>query len=405
VHDASVILDLGTIVAVLIMSTLLLAATLALGVRSRHQQGLAKWIWGLGVQALGWTLLALGAVLPELVAIAAADALLLAGLSLQYAAILEHGGRVVRPWLPLVPGPLLFLALVPMLPDHASSTLVASLSSAAVLLAICVATASLKAEGVNAGSGRARWLLVGVCGAGAITLSARAVAPWLAPEPQMEIFSVSLLDKAAFMMCFAMTVGASFAFLLMHRDRAESELRRLAMFDSLTGLFNRRAFMELAGRELARAERSGVTCALLMMDLDLFKRVNDDFGHQAGDRVLADFAATVERCLRTGDLAGRYGGEEFCALLLGTDSAKLIAVAERIRAAACARALGGLPRITTVSIGATICVPGEHATLEAGIARADRALYEAKRGGRNRVACLDPSMSASPPTELQLSAA
>jgi diguanylate cyclase (GGDEF)-like protein len=184
---------------------------------------------------------------------------------------------------------------------------------------------------------------------------------------------------------FAATVAPSFGFLIMHRERAEQALRTLAMHDALTGLFNRRAFTELCEREVARSRRAGASFAVLMLDLDHFKRVNDSQGHQAGDQVLADFARRAQRCMRAGDILGRYGGEEFCALLAGAARKDAMAAAERIRAQAEQPPLGALPWPVTVTIGVAVCESGGQAALDAVIARADQALYGAKRSGRNRV--------------------
>jgi diguanylate cyclase (GGDEF)-like protein len=125
------------------------------------------------------------------------------------------------------------------------------------------------------------------------------------------------------------------------------------------------------------------------MDLDLFKRVNDEYGHQAGDRVLVGFAAVVKRCFRIEDLAGRYGGEEFCAVLPGVTLEQAIVISERLRAAVAQCTLGDLPRTTTISIGIAACNGKARVSLDATIGRADEALYRAKHEGRNRVAALD----------------
>jgi diguanylate cyclase (GGDEF)-like protein len=188
----------------------------------------------------------------------------------------------------------------------------------------------------------------------------------------------------------AVLMGAVLAVVLRDK-RTESNLRHLAMYDPLTELFNRRAFMELAAREIARARRSGLPFAVLMMDLDHFKRVNDRYGHPTGDRVLAGFAAVLGSCLRTEDLVGRYGGEEFCAFLPGTEEAEARGVAERIRTLTAERNLGELPKPITVSIGVSLCTCTASCDLERAIGRADQALYRAKKSGRNRVAVVpDP---------------
>ncbi len=155
------------------------------------------------------------------------------------------------------------------------------------------------------------------------------------------------------------------------------------MRDGLTQLYNRRAFVDIADRELARAGRARSRLALLMLDIDHFKRVNDEFGHPAGDRVLAAFAGVMRQCVRRGDSVGRYGGEEFCILLPDSDLAHALEVGERIRTVTAGEPLADLPEAVTVSVGAAEWTAGE--TLAQVMARADRALYAAKQGGRNRV--------------------
>jgi diguanylate cyclase (GGDEF)-like protein len=131
-----------------------------------------------------------------------------------------------------------------------------------------------------------------------------------------------------------------------------------------------------------------------MIDLDHFKRVNDSHGHAVGDRVLADFAARLRAAIRTADVPGRYGGEEFCVLLPGATIAKACSVAERIRASVAAGPLGGLPGMTTVSIGATASTDSD-CSIDELLAQADSALYRAKRAGRNRVVAKAKGAAAS----------
>lgn len=166
----------------------------------------------------------------------------------------------------------------------------------------------------------------------------------------------------------------------------ERELQRLASVDSLTGLPNRRIFLERLDLEMARISRyeQGET-ALLMLDLDHFKRVNDQYGHGVGDEVLQGFGLLLQSLLRRTDLAGRVGGEEFAALLPGTGVGGAVELAERLRQTLAEKALetskGGIH--ITASIGITLLAhPGDSASM--ALARADQALYRAKEAGRNR---------------------
>jgi diguanylate cyclase (GGDEF)-like protein len=163
-----------------------------------------------------------------------------------------------------------------------------------------------------------------------------------------------------------------------------AKLGETARTDELTGLPNRRAFNEELARALARSARSEDPLSLCVLDLDRFKDVNDRFGHQVGDEVLAHAAEVIRISLREGDMAARFGGEEFAALLPATDSDTAYAVAERIRASvADAPARPGLR--VTVSIGTASAAAKAERDASDLLRRADRALYAAKHAGRDRV--------------------
>lgn len=164
------------------------------------------------------------------------------------------------------------------------------------------------------------------------------------------------------------------------------ELRRLATTDVLTGLVNRRHFFERAEQELARVRRYGEPAALILLDADHFKRINDTWGHGAGDEVLRRLAAVLREVPRITDLAGRLGGEEFGVLLPATDLEAARVLAERLREAMLAQALeidGETVRFSA-SFGVTVLHP-EDDSFDTALARADAALYAAKFAGRNRV--------------------
>jgi len=165
----------------------------------------------------------------------------------------------------------------------------------------------------------------------------------------------------------------------------ERELLRLALVDPLTGAFNRRSFLEFAGKEEARARRGGNQFAVLMIDIDHFKRINDTYGHPAGDCVIKSLADICARTLRPSDVIARYGGEEFVVNLPDTGQRQASLVAERLRFAVADAKVPSEqgPIDFTVSIGVATC---SHETpLDAAIAEADKALYRAKTNGRNRV--------------------
>jgi diguanylate cyclase (GGDEF)-like protein len=170
----------------------------------------------------------------------------------------------------------------------------------------------------------------------------------------------------------------------------------LATVDPLTGVLNRRALMETAAREMARSARTGRPPAVIAADIDRFKAVNDAFGHDGGDAVLRGFAETVRGCLRETDAFGRIGGEEFVAILPETGAQGALLVAERLRRAVAAGRYGERGIAVTVSLGVAIAAPAD-ASVEAVITRADRALYEAKRAGRDRVVLAEEAAGGGEP--------
>jgi diguanylate cyclase (GGDEF)-like protein len=241
-------------------------------------------------------------------------------------------------------------------------------------------------------TGRAWWLLFGATVAILPFAALRAIVAFFRLAEFATIQSTvapNPVQLAVFVGLIAMSMLGSLGFILMVKERADRAVRSLAMVDSLTGVFNRRAFMERAEKEYAIALRNKMSLALLMIDIDYFKRINDEFGHPTGDAVLVDVANVLNSRLRKQDTMGRYGGEEFCILLPATDEAGAMAVAETLR-----NTVESAPLATerkevsvTISIGVTVC-PASCANCDLGFHKllddADVALYQAKHDGRNR---------------------
>lgn len=181
-----------------------------------------------------------------------------------------------------------------------------------------------------------------------------------------------------------------------HEQRVLTELYDAAVRDALTGAYTRRYLHERLHAELSYSARHKTPVALLMIDLDLFKDVNDHFGHQAGDAVLRMVVAQLRQTLRPEDVLVRYGGEELCVLLRGLDCASAQVLAERLRAEVEALRIpaNGEEVHVTISVGVAASDP-ERGTASATslVERADRALYRAKRDGRNRTCADEPAPS------------
>jgi diguanylate cyclase (GGDEF)-like protein len=184
-----------------------------------------------------------------------------------------------------------------------------------------------------------------------------------------------------------------FGFILLIEGRQREVVTRLATLDPLTEAYNRRTFIELGTRELRRCRRNGRSVSVLVFDLDHFKDINDTHGHQAGDEVLCCVKAVTEKCLRSGDLFARYGGEEFVVLLPETDAEGARKLAERLRGAIADISVLGKIRVTASMGFASLAQVDEGCTLEMLLGQADKAMYDAKAAGRNRV------IEAAPLTE------
>src|SRR4249920_1229075 len=183
-----------------------------------------------------------------------------------------------------------------------------------------------------------------------------------------------------------LTISSAFLLLAMAKERTELRHRKAAMVDPLTGVANRRSFLQDASMLAKLHIANPRPTAFLVIDLDHFKSINDRFGHAVGDRVLEIFTEAARKSMRGSDLVGRLGGEEFAAVLADTSREKAVVVAERIREtfAQMAQEVDGHPVRGTVSIGLVHCLERSLDVTEL-LAQADHALYYAKERGRNRV--------------------
>lgn len=209
-----------------------------------------------------------------------------------------------------------------------------------------------------------------------------------------EIIQISLVEGTMAVMLIALSMTGS------ERHRREKRIARLAARDPLTALYNRRA-LEVRGQRLLDNVSQARPGALLLMDIDNFKLVNDLYGHSAGDRLLVALSEIIRGALPNGSLAARLGGDEFVVLLSDTSSEHLLAVGSTLREAfhATASATFSTPQPVTLSIGASLFSQPPSSLAEL-IERSDAALYESKRGGRNRIQLVDQDVSSSDPLQI-----
>jgi diguanylate cyclase (GGDEF)-like protein len=237
-----------------------------------------------------------------------------------------------------------------------------------------------------AGSRGALMVMAGL-GLGVVVLLARAAWGASGMHAAPGLLRPGTIAGLSFMLLFVVLLVASFGFVFMSKDRADEVNRRLAALDELTGVANRRSIIAALDRDVGRAIRTREPLAVMMVDIDFFKHVNDTHGHLAGDRVLRNVADVIRSRIRAQDIVGRYGGEEFLVVLCDTTAQGAQQLAEQLREAvqASSCAWEGQPLNVTVSVGVFggRLEPGDSWDLL--IHAADNALYQAKQGGRNRV--------------------
>ena len=217
---------------------------------------------------------------------------------------------------------------------------------------------------------------------------ARGAAVIAGGEWDREVTVPDNLQAMTYLASIAILLLNTVGFVLMQKERAVEQQHQEATHDALTGVFNRRALMLQIERHMSLASRQNSPLALLMLDIDHFKKVNDTYGHQIGDGILREVALRIGNRLRQHDVLGRYGGEEFMVVLPSTTLEGAVAVAEDICAAVAEKPLmvSGRAMQLTVSIGVHARTPTPVAeVLEAMVAASDNAMYAAKQKGRNCV--------------------
>jgi diguanylate cyclase (GGDEF)-like protein len=247
-----------------------------------------------------------------------------------------------------------------------------------------------------------RWfsvVLVGFAAASLFVRTALLMGTAATGEVNPSLFDPSLERTLAFFPGILLSMGYGPGLLLMNHERRANDARRLATIDPLTGVLNRRALIERVNVEFAGARRRGEPCSLLMLDIDHFKSVNDQYGHAGGDAVLVEFAQRLVDHVRPTDLVARLGGEEFCIFLSGASEEASLHVADRLRRliASTPMTLPNGERLSVrMSVGSATVESVAEPHWQSLLEHADRALYVAKSQGRDRVVA---ASRAGGPTE------
>lgn len=242
----------------------------------------------------------------------------------------------------------------------------------------------------------AYWFTGGAFAALAIVFLIRAIVIMLSPDNTYGLYANLAINPATFFAASMTQLCITFGFVLMLNYRLANELHDLASRDQLTGALNRRGLEEEAVRQQARCLRYKAPLAVMLIDVDHFKQINDQYGHQAGDEVLRRLTAVVQASIRTEDYFARYGGEEFCVLLPAATESDVMVIAERLRQnyAAMRVNLEDETIASTISIGVA---DSTHTGMVFNflVAAADQAMYRAKQTGRNRVVAYSTMVTAT----------
>ena len=372
-------MDIKTLVLALALGNLSLCAALFFFEYERQKSfAMSTWALAKQCQAIAWCLLYLRGVLPDFLSILLGNSLLFAGMALDAGALWQAAGKSGwrRRLLPALGVAVLLFALcyvfdvAPLLRSAGGSLIVAGFFLSGV--------AALSLQWREASMLR-RFLVVAM-GLLSLLIAARGVLAAFVPG-----FDAELMQLAGFGALYLMMLTNAFGYLLLSREKLGGELARLEVVDAATGVPNRRGFYQALAPWMALARRPGLPTALVVLNLDDFKRVNDSYGHPVGDAVLKSVVDICRQQLRDSDLMGRLGGAEFAIQLPRTSLSDALMVAERIRFAVAALPVKTEKAVLslTASLGVTT-IRADDSTV-ALFKRADEALQAAKEGGRNRV--------------------
>jgi diguanylate cyclase (GGDEF)-like protein len=378
-------LHIPTLSLAVVLVSAILALVVGLVAERGQRDGMVLWAAGLWAHTLAHGLFGLRGVLDQSLSIVLGNTLLSTSLALVGESLYQFYGR--RPHRLLLWAPVVTTLLSGVVLLHAPPARVLVGTAIYAVQVVLLLEMLVRSRAGTAGRGQdlviLSWVLV------LPLLALRAIAAWRRHDALADLSATSLTLGLIFTIVLSGALLGTLGFVLMTRERADRHIRQMAMFDELTGLASRRSVLEALAQQVASARRSGQALTVLMLDIDHFKRVNDQYGHLTGDAALRHVAATLRARLRRQDLLGRFGGEEFLAILPATAAAEGgLVLAETVRAALAAAPAGAIGEgglALTVSVGVAEVAPQAATSTEAVLRAADLAMYRAKLGGRNRV--------------------
>ena len=373
--------DLSTLLAIVVFTSAV-AGCLLLFSWLQHRETIALAMWGASfvMSAVSTALIAARGDISDVWSIAIANAILALAYGVLWSGVRNFEGR--RALIAYTAaGAIVWCVACTIDAVYARPLARAAIMAAILITYLLLAVFELwRARGETLMS---RWPIMALLAAHAVLMPIRI--PLAGSLSGVRPVGVDLLTFVAFEAVFISICGA---YLLgsVAKERVALRYRQASLSDPLTGVANRRAFLNQGARLLRRSQHACQPVALLLFDLDRFKNINDEFGHQAGDEVIAAFCRVATALLRPGDLFARIGGEEFASLLPNTSQDNALSLAERVRTvyAGTAYDFASLPYTATVSVGVVVATISDR-DVASLLVRADRALYRAKTKGRNRV--------------------
>ncbi|MBI1649168.1 sensor domain-containing diguanylate cyclase [Hyphomicrobium sulfonivorans] len=379
-------LDLQTISIVSCAATFMIGAILLAIWWHDRNSALIGW-WGLSqlVLGIGLGMAACGAAMKLPALVAFAQALIIMGTAIMWMAVREFNGRTFNALL-VAAWPVAYVMIAALFVISFDQRLI--LTSATIAALLLLTASEFARPGQDPSS--SRWVAMLL-----LCFTAASYLIWLPLTVSLPILATgggetSAWFPAALLLAMLTRIALAFVILFIAQEQQERRQHTFARTDALTGLPNRRALFEAANRlrQAVRRKKTATATSVMILDLDHFKRINDNYGHRVGDNVLQYFARTLVSTLDEDTIVGRLGGEEFAAILPNTPIEVAQAEAERVRVAFANSGafIGGIPVGSTVSIGVASHI-GTDYDLSALFHRADGALYAAKQAGRNRVEC------------------
>jgi diguanylate cyclase (GGDEF)-like protein len=349
--------------------------------------------WGTAMLLLAFGLLGLGVrdYVPLWLSAVVGNTLIVAAIALAMRALRVFVGsapRDVMTWALLAALFVLLLYFTEVLPSHVGRTIAISAALGIVALRAARLLHRRAPAECRLSARVTEYVFWGV----AVLTAARIAGTLLFPPPAS--LAASPLNAAVFLFYSGFIIVSTLSVMWMEIESLQTDLVRAARYDALTGIYNRGTFLEEFEREVSRCARGGPVFSLALFDLDRFKRLNDQYGHPFGDRVLKAFADVLRADIRKHDAVGRYGGEEFALLMPNTGKETAIRVAERVRRDLEMRGITVEGKRIEVTVSGGISTYGaDGEDWDTLLSAADTALYEAKKSGRNRLATAGPAQA------------